>query len=401
MPIFKPFKGYRPNVSEAKRFASLPFDSVSKLDFSSYSVSESQFLKVTRPDLYFDISQKDSFHSFSKDLLSDLIESGDYIQDETENFYLYGLTSDAKSYYSIFGCLCLEDYQNGNIKVHEKTRDANVEDRFHHILDTGFHTEPVFGAIRYNLDIDLIINDCLFLDPDYDFVTSDGITHQFWRINNISKIKRIQQVFENDINSVYIADGHHRSAASLAVHEFLKNESRSTDASSMFLAAIFPMHQLHTNAYHRLLSTDGVETNVILEKVSCFFYVSISEQPYYPNDDSYLGLYLGNKWYILKYRNVINHSDVASSFNNSVIVNIFNVLNIQTSDKIEYISKLKDVEFLFSSADHTSGKVLFTLPSITPNKIFDLSDKGIILPPKSSWFDPKPRSGLVIHSLEL
>lgn len=398
MPLFKPFKGYRPKVSEAKRFASLPFDTVAFSDV--VSASESQFLKVTRPDLFSETVSVD-VHEKSKDALQYLIEAGDYLQDAEDSFYLYGLTANAKSYYGLVGCISVDDYKTGSIKRHELTCNAKVQDRLSHILTTGFHTEPVFGAIRYNLDVDLIINDCLFLDPDFDFVTSDGVTHQFWRITNQSKIKRFQDVFENDVESIYIADGHHRCAASVAAYDSLSVSGHHTHDSSRFLAVVFPMHQLQSQPYHRIISLNNDKHISLLDELSEYFDVIPSEKPFYPSNPMQLGLCFDFIWYQLTYKSQNMPGDPASVFNLTVLSRVLGVNDIQDTELVEYISKIADVDHMLADPSGMAGKAFFTLPALSVQRIFDLSDAGVMLPPKSTWFDPKPRSGLVIHSLDL
>lgn len=398
MPIFKPFKGYRPVASEAKKFASLPFDCVSASDVAS--ASESQFLKVTRPDLFSENSQ-DDIYALSQKALMQLIESGQFLQDKQESFYLYGLTADAKSYYGIIGCLSVDDYKSGTLVQHELTRRVKVEDRKEHILKTGFHTEPVLGAIRYNLDVDLIINDCLFLDPEFDFVTSDGVTHQFWTITNPSKIKRLQSVFANEINSVYIADGHHRCAASVAAFDSLKSIGNDSAESHCFLAAVFPMHQLLNKPYHRLITVGVDRAKGFVAEISQFFDLVLVTDPFYPKELSQLGMLVDSLWYQLTYKTPTIVTNPATTFNEAIISELLKIASVQDADNIMYVGKPEDIQSVLANKSELEGQVFFTLPALPAQKIFDLSDAGAQFPPKSTWFEPKPRCGLVIHSLDI
>lgn len=397
MPLFKPFKGYRPKASEAKRFASLPFDSVTSNDVPS--VSESQFLKVTRPDLFNETLSSD-VNAQSKEALHHLIATGEYIQDADESFYLYGLTADAKSYYGLVGCLSVEDYKNGRLKYHELTRNVRANDLVGHIINTGFHTEPVFGSIRYNLDVDLIINDCLFLDPEFDFVSADGVTHQFWRISNPSKIKRLKDVFANDVESIYIADDN-RCAASVAVFDLLSVNDQNSDGSSVFLASVFPMHQLQGKPYHRIISLQKDKESALIDLLAVQFDVFPSEKPFFPTDQVQVGLYINSSWYQLKYKTHQKTADPVTAFNETVVLGVLLIENIQDAEKNGCVSSVGNIDVLLSNPSELEGKAIFTLPALSVQQIFDLSDAGIILPSKSTWFDPKPRSGLVIHSLDI
>jgi len=396
MPIFKPFRAFRPVASEAKKMASRPFDVVRQGEADSENEEGlSQFLKVTKPEMFDKALTASECYEASKTALDGFIRDAVLKQDEKDCFYLYGQTIEDHSQYGIIGCLSTDDYKNGLIKQHELTQVDKVADRVNHILKTGFHTEPVFTAVKDNLDLDLIIQDTLLVDPEYNFVTSDGVTHQFWPIVNEAKLRRLQYVFEHDISSVYIADGHHRSAAANIVANELKS-----DVAKLFPVAVFPMKQLKLKGYHRLVALGDLSVSDLLEKLSISFAVVGTEgRPVFPSDQENIGLFVGGRWYKLsipdKFDKVI---DVASLFNDAIVRDVFGIKDVRTTARIEYFGSQKQVNNLVEDERLVDGKAFFTLCPLDMSLLFKLSDEGCILPPKSTWFEPKLRSGLFLHS---
>lgn len=397
MPVFKPFRAFRPSTENAKMFASRPFDVVKQAEADSENEKGlSQFLKVTRPELFKENLSTEACHEESKQALDTFINSSLLAQDEKECYYLYGQTLGDRTQYGIIGCISTDDYKNGLIKQHELTQVEKVSDKVNHIIKTGFHTEPVFTAVEDNLDLELIIQDCLFIEPEYNFVSSDGITHQFWPIVNEAKIRRLQYVFENDISAIYIADGHHRSAAASIVANEL-----GTETSKLFPAAVFPMKQLQLKGYHRLVEMDEMSIEVLLDKLRINFTVQeTGSAAVYPADQKSFGLFAGGVWYKLTVSKLPEGvSEASSVFNRLIATDIFAVENIRTSNKIEYVGGRSQVEAIVSGERDIKNEVLFTLCPLDISLLFKLSDAGYILPPKSTWFEPKLRSGLFLHSL--
>lgn len=399
MPLFKPFKAYRPEASEVKKFASLPSDFVSQNLSVSNNDSESLFVQATCPELFNKDLSQSSCLAASKEAIAKLIETGHYSQETQECFYLYGLTYNSQSHYGIVGCLATESYLDGSVKLSEHKQAENIGSRLKQIVTTGFDTEPVLATIKYNLDVDLIINDCLFLDPEFDFVTPDGVTHQVWVVSNQSKIRRLQQVFNQDITTVFIADSYMRATPSVDSKDLSKESHSGLDVPSSFMIAVFPENQLQSKAYHRIISISDIIYRDVLNLLSNDFEISKSEVPYYPQAENQIGLCIGKTWYVLKYSNSQRITDQFALFNEIVVSKILQISREEESLAIEYVRGPIDENQLLG-AELSKQKLAFTLPAVGAQSLFNLSDKGHVFPYRSTWFEPILRTGLVFNSLE-
>ncbi len=415
MSIFKPFKGFRPKKEHVNKVASRPYDVLNSEEARvEVEGNPHSFLHVVKPevDLPKDVDlHSDVVYNKAKSNLEKLIQDGMFVQDEKAYFYVYAQTMFGKTQYGIVGCSGVADYMNNVIKKHELTRPDKEEDRMNHVRVANANAEPVFFTYPDNAKIDEIVNKTIKGDAEYDFTTEDGVGHHFWVINNADDVKNIETIFDKEVKFQYVADGHHRTAAAALVgNERKKNNPnhKGDEEYNFFLSVIFPASQLTIIDYNRVIKDlNGMSKDEFIEKLSKSFKVEEKgAEEYKPNALHNFSMYIEGKWYSLtandntyKEDDPIGVLDV-TILTNEVLEPLLDIQDLRRSQRIDFVGGIRGLGELKKRVDSGEMKVAFALYPVTMNQLIDIADNDKIMPPKTTWFEPKLRSGLVFHSLD-
>ena len=415
MAILKPFRGLRPPKDIVKDLASRPYD---VLDSKEARVEAKDnlysFLRVVKPeielpedtDLYSRQVYDKALENFKK-----FQENGWLKKDETANFYIYAQTWGRKIQYGIVGCAGVEDYLNEVIKKHELTRPDKEEDRMKHVRIVNANAEPVFFSYNAVPEIDNIVKEITLNSlPEYDFVADDGFGHKFWVIENRQTVERLEKLFA-EVPSFYVADGHHRTAAAALVGNEKKMQNPNhtgNEEYNFFMAVLFPDNQLTIIDYNRVVKDlNGLSKEEFLTRLEKIFEVKEKgTEEYKPDRLHNFSMYLDGKWYELDARegtyddnDPIGVLDV-TILSKHVLDNILGIKNLRTDKRIDFVGGIRGLGELKKRVDSGEMEVAFALYPVTMKQLTDIADTGNIMPPKTTWFEPKLRSGLVVHSLE-
>ena len=415
MAILKAFKGYRPLAEYAARIASRPYDVLSSEEAREEAKDNPlSFLHVIKPeiDLHPGISlYAPEVYRKGKENLEKLIRDGILVQDDEEYLYIYAQTMWEKTQYGLVGCAGVLDYINNVIRQHELTRPEKEEDRKTHVRTTNFNAEPVFFAYPPHQEIDDIISKEASGTPIYDFVANDGIRHQLWIIRDRGKINRLIELFETDIPFTYVADGHHRTAAAALVgNERRHNNPGHTghEEYNYFLAVHFPSNQLRIIDYNRVIKDlNGLDPAAFIEKLrSSFTLEEKGTEIYKPSKLHNFSMYLDGKWYSLTARlGTYNNSDPigvldVTILSEHILAPVLDITDLRKSKRIDFVGGIRGLEELKRQVDSGAMKVAFALYPVSMEQLMDIADTENIMPPKTTWFEPKLRSGLVLHCLD-
>lgn len=409
MAVIRPFKGIRPIKELANKIAALPYD-VMDSDEAREMVKGNpySFLHVDTAeiDLPNDIdAYDDRVYEKAKENLDKMIEKGYYIEDEKPKFYIYRQVMKGRSQVGLVGCASIDDYTNNIIKKHELTREDKEIDRINHVYKCEAHTGPIFLTYRANKNISNIINEWMKKEPVYDFKSEDGVSHTVWIIEDECIVNKISELFKS-VEYLYIADGHHRSASAVKVGHIKRaeNEEYTGDEEfNYFLSISYPDSELEVLDYNRTVKDlNGLSKEEFLNKVSENFIVTKSNEQVKPKEKHTFGMYLEKQWYLLEARNgIFNPDDPVDQLDVSILQNnllkpILGIDDPRKSKRIKFVGGIRGLRELERRAD-TDMKVSFSMYATTTDDIMDIADSGRIMPPKSTWFEPKPRSGLFIH----
>lgn len=415
MAVVKPFRGYRPQKQYVKEIASRPYDVLNTEEAREEAKGHPySFLHVVKPEI--DLPEtvdhySDEVYTKGKDNLSKLISEGVLFQDPEKYYYIYAQTMNCKTQYGIVGCASVDDYLNDVIKKHELTRPAKEEDRKNHIRVTNFNAEPVFFTYPDNQTINSIVDKKIQEIPEYDFETDDKVRHQFWVINNRDDVKRIEEAFRMEVPYTYVADGHHRTAAAAHVGEERRkaNPNHTGDEEyNYFLAVHFPSSQLNIIDYNRVVTDlNGLTPADFLEKLSTSFDISKKGKTIYrPQHLHECSMYLEGEWYSLEAKKgTYNDDDPIRSLDVTVLSEyvlepLLDIKDLRNSDRIDFVGGIRGLEELMCRVDSGEMAVAFALYPVSMKQLLDIADSGKIMPPKTTWFEPKLRSGLIIHELD-
>lgn|SRR5690554_794820 len=416
MAKVKAFKGLRPPVEIADKLATLPYDVMNSAEARVMAKgNEVSLLRVTKAEI--DLAEGIDEHS--QEVYDKVVENFQMfkdkkwlVQDNEPKLYIYAQTMDGRTQYGIVGCTHIEDYFNNKIKKHELTRKDKEDDRMIHVNITNANVEPVFFTYPAHKEIDQIVGNIVNNEkPIYDFVAKeDGFGHHFWVINDQKTVKRIEEIFENEIPNLYVADGHHRTAAAARVGlERKANNPNHTgeEEYNYFMAVIFPDNQLKIIDYNRVVkdlnNLTEDEFKAKLEKV--FDLELMGKEIYAPEKLHEFSMYLSGNWYKLTAKpgtfddnDPIGVLDV-TILSNLVLDQILDIKDLRTSKRIDFIGGIRGLGELSRRVDSGEMKVAFALYAVSMQQLIDIADTGNIMPPKTTWFEPKLRSGLVIHEL--
>lgn len=409
MAVIKPFKAIRPIKELAEKIAALPYDVMSS-DEARRMVKDNpySFLHVDRAEVDLPINidvYSDEVYEKAKNNLDNMIDKGYYEEDDENYFYVYRQSMKGRSQVGLVGCASIDDYNNNIIKKHELTREEKEVDRIKHLHKCKAHTGPIFLTYRENKEISSIINDWILKEPIYDFTSEDGNQHTVWIINDDKVVKRIRELFEK-VNYLYIADGHHRTASAERVGQIEREENKNykgNEEFNYFLSIVYPDSELEVLDYNRTVKDlNGLTEKEFLDKVSAKFIINKKDKEVKPNKKHSFGMYLNKQWYLLEARegifnpkNPVEQLDV-SILQNNLLKPILDIEDPRTSKRIEFIGGIRGLKELEKRAD-TDMKVSFSMYPTTIEDIMNIADSKMVMPPKSTWFEPKPRSGLFLH----
>lgn len=409
----KPFKGLRPPKEIVKQVASRPYDVLNSEEAAKEAEgNEKSLYHIIKPEIDFppgkdehdeDVYDKavENFTKFRK--------KGWLIQDDKEIYYLYAQTMNNKTQYGLVLCANVEDYMGGKIKKHELTRHDKEEDRMKHVRINDANIEPVFFSYPDNIEINRIVDRVAAKQPEYDFVADDGVGHHFWLIDDDVDIEQITKNF-SEIPAMYIADGHHRTAAAALVGaEKAKNNSahRGDEEYNYFMAVCFPASQLTIIDYNRLVTDlNGYTPEQFLQKLENYFLVkptgSEIQKPEYPKQFS---IYLEGRSYSVGAKDgvYLNNDPIGSLdvtiISNLILDDILGIRDMRRDKRIDFVGGIRGVDELKRRVDSGEMALAIALYPVSMEQLMDIADTGNIMPPKTTWFEPKLRSGLVIHLL--
>ena len=412
MAQIRPFKAYRPCQGMEKRIAALPYDVYNREEACEVvKKNPDSFLAVDRAETQFGEevdTYADCVYEKADQMLREKILEGKFVQDPTPCFYLYELTMDGHSQTGVVGCASIDDYRNNVIKKHENTRADKEEDRIRHVDTCSMQTGPIFLAYRAKEDLKEKIGELKKQAPVYDFVSEDGIGHRVWVIDNDSDVAMIEEAF-GKIPAIYIADGHHRCASAVKVG--LKRREQYPDYTgeeefNYFLSVIFPDEELRILDYNRVVKDlNGMDAATFLTRIEEYFAVEKKGQsPYRPMEKGTFGMYLENEWYGLSAKEEIKSEDAVEGLDVSLLQNdlldpILGIMDPKTDKRIDFVGGIRGLGELERRV-HTDMKVAFSMYPTSIAELFAVADAGRLMPPKSTWFEPKLRSGLFLHEIE-
>ncbi len=411
MVKIKPFKAVRPPREYAAEVASRPYDVLNSVEAKA-EATERSLLHIIKPEIDFDpIADEHSQPVYDKAVenFRRWREEGWLVQDDEERYYIYAQTMDGRTQYGLAMCCHFEDYLSGAIKKHELTRPDKEEDRMIHVNNQSANIEPVFFAYPANEEIDAIVKSIVENEePEYDFVAADGFGHHMWPVKDKAVNDRITEIFAS-IPALYVADGHHRTAAAARVgQERMKANPNHTGEEEYcyFLAVTFPDNQLAIIDYNRVVrDLNGLTPDELLEKLNESFTVECKgEEIYKPDALHNFSMYLEGKWYSLTAKegtyddnDPIGVLDV-TVLSDLVLDKILGIEDLRTSKRIDFVGGIRGLGELKRRVDSGEMKVAFALYPVSMKQLIDIADTGNIMPPKTTWFEPKLRSGVVIHT---
>jgi uncharacterized protein (DUF1015 family) len=414
MAIIKPFKGIRPPQNLVEKVASRPYDVLNSEEARAEAKGNPMSLyHIIKPEIDFEPGtdeHDEKVYAKAAENFSKFRANGWLVQDEVEKYYVYVQTMNGKTQYGLVVCANVDDYIKGNIKKHELTRRDKEEDRMKHVRVNNANIEPVFFAYPHQAELDALVAETIKGTPVYDFVApGDGFGHQFWIIDNADTIARITELFAA-IPSLYIADGHHRSAAAALVGIEKRNQNPNHTGSeeyNYFMAVCFPDNQLNIIDYNRVVKDlNGLSDEELLTKLSLNFDVELKgKDNYKPNKLHNFALYLSGDWYSLTAKagtyndnDPIGVLDVTIS-SNLILDELLGIKDLRSDKRIDFIGGIRGLGELKRRVDSGEMRVALALYPVSMKQLIDIADTGNIMPPKTTWFEPKLRSGLVIHEL--
>ena len=416
MAIVKPFRGLRPPKPIAKDLACLPYDVMNTEEARKMAKGkECSLLHITRSeiDLQPDVdTHSDQVYNKSVENFSKWQKNGWLVKDETPHFYIYAQTMNGRTQYGIVGCASVDDYLNGIIKKHELTRPDKEQDRMVHVRVNNANIEPVFFTYPAVREIDSIVDKIVTTEkPEYDFVAEDGFGHHFWVIKKQETNKLIEKLFAEKVPYTYVADGHHRTAAAALVGKEKRENNPShngTEEYNFFLAVHFPADQLQIIDYNRTIKDlNGLTSKELISRLEKGFIIEEKgTKTYKPKKLHNFAMYLEGKWFSLTAKPcAYNDTDPIGILDVTVLTNqilspILDIQDLRRSKRIDFIGGIRGLKELKKRVDTGEMKVAFALYPVSMDQLITIADSGNIMPPKSTWFEPKLRSGLAIHLLD-
>lgn len=411
MADIRPFRAYRPKAGLERKIAALPYDVYNREEACAVvRENPESFLAIDRAETQFD-NGVDTYapevYEKAKSMLRGQIAEGRFVQDAVPCYYLYEQMMDGRSQTGIVACASIDDYCNHVIKKHENTRADKEQDRIRHVDICNMQTGPIFLAYRANDILREIVADTKEEKPVYNFTSEDGIGHRVWVIDDVECIESIYEAFA-ELPSVYIADGHHRCASAVKVG--LKRRQEFPDYTgeeefNYFLSVLFPDEELHIMDYNRVVKDlNGFTAQEFIDKLyACFEVEKVGTEPYCPVRKSTFGMYLEEEWYCLTAKeSIVSHDAVkgldVSLLQDYLLAPILGITDPKNDKRIDFVGGIRGLKELERRV-HTDMKAAFSLYPTSIEELFAVADAGLLMPPKSTWFEPKLRSGLFLHDI--
>lgn len=413
MAQIKPFMAVRPVEELADRVAALPYDVYNRQEAKKEVEREPlSFLKIDRAETQFP-DEVDTYdpcvYQKAAELLAQMKKDGVYVSDHDNVYYIYRLTMNGRAQTGIVACASVDDYLENVIKKHENTREEKEQDRIRHVDTLSAQTGPIFLAYRSREEINRVVSSVMEKEvPLYDFTAVDGISHTVWKISAADQVKTIQDTFAG-IDDIYIADGHHRAASAVKVGVKRRQEHPGYDGTeefNYFLSVLFPDDQLMIMDYNRVVrDLNGLSTEDFLKKTGEIFKVSeLGEKAQPPQRKGQFTMYLEGQWYLLEAsEGMLAEPDAVKSLDVSLLQEyllepVLGIHDPRTDDRIDFVGGIRGLEEL-ERRTQTDMKVAFAMYPTSIAELFAVADAGLLMPPKSTWFEPKLRSGLFIHEI--
>lgn len=410
MPIVRPFKSIRPNQEVVSRVAALPYDVYNRKEACEVVAKEPlSFLAIDRAETQFPAevsTYAPEVYDKARQMLDDAIKQGIFVTDEKAYYYIYELTMNGKSQTGIVACSSIDDYQNNIIKKHENTREEKEQDRIRHVDTTNAHTGPIFLAYRAVDTINEVVSRVKMEEALYDFTCEDGVRHAVWVIQGEEDAETISEAFTN-VPCTYIADGHHRCASAVKVGLKRREENpgyTGEEEFNYFLSVLFPDEQLYIMPYNRTVKDlNGYSKEEFLSVIGEKFIIETRDSAVEPEQKGTFGMYLDKQWYLLTAKEEILSDDPVQGLDVSVLQDhllgpVLGIGDPRTDSRIDFIGGIRGVGELERrvSEDMT---VAFSMYATSIQELLAVADAGLLMPPKSTWFEPKLRSGIFIHRL--
>lgn len=415
----KPFAALRPPKELVEEVASRPYDVMNSAEAAA-EAGEKSLLHITRPEIDFEpFVDEHSSQAYSKAVenFSRWRENGWLRQDESENYYVYAQTMDGRVQYGLVLCAHIDDYANGTIKKHELTRKEKEDDRMVHVRIQNANIEPVFFAYKESAAIDAVVGKYIAGEPEYDFVAADGFGHRFWVVDDPEDVAELTEAFAS-VDAFYVADGHHRTAAAARVGAEKRAGNEAHDGEeeyNWFMAVAFPDNQLKIMDYNRVVrDLNGHTPEQVLSLLSTDFEIAElgteeerkeAEGGFAPVSLHEFSMYLDGKWYSLKaMEGRCDDSDPVgvldvTLLSERVLDRILGIKDLRRDKRIDFVGGIRGLGELAGRVDSGEMKIAFALCPVSMKQLIDIADSGKIMPPKTTWFEPKLRSGLAIHLL--
>ncbi|MCF8339502.1 MAG: DUF1015 family protein [Chitinophagaceae bacterium] len=406
MAKISPFSALRPTIALAPLVASRPYDVLNSEEARQEVANNPySFLHVTKSeiDLHPEVnSYSEAVYLKAKENIELLHASGSLFKEEQPAYYIYQLIMGEINQTGLVCVSSVDDYNNNIIKKHEFTRPDKENDRINHIRITGAQTGNVFLAYKNDNAVDTLINQWKTThQPAYDFIADDGISHTIWVVNDAETVDTITELFEKNIPCTYIADGHHRAASAAKVREALGENA--TPAASWFLTTLFPSNQLKIMDYNRVVKDlNGLSVDAFLSAVEADFTITKSATPVAPSSLHEFGLYCDNQWYILTAKENTYTNDPIGILDVTILQNnlfdkILGIKDQRTDKRIDFVGGIRGLKALEDRVNSEEMAAAFSLYPVSIQQLFDIADSGNVMPPKSTWFEPKLRDGLLTH----
>jgi uncharacterized protein (DUF1015 family) len=405
MAIIKPFNALRPKTEIAGQLASKPYDVLNSEEArAEVKGNPFSFLHITKSEIDLpegiDIHSPDVYNKAKENLLKFINKDEILFREEKPCYYIYQLTMQGKSQTGLVCVSSVQDYFDDVIKKHELTRPEKEKDRIDHMRTLDAQTGNVFLAYRDVMEVNALINGWKTTQkPVYDFTSSDGIQHTIWIIDRDIVVNSITQLFNTNVPFTYIADGHHRAASAAKVSKLLPGN----EEAKYFLTTIFPASQLAILDYNRVVKDlDGLSAEKLIARLQDDFFITLSSEPVKPSQLHEFGMYLEGQWYILSSRKGTFSNDPVgvldvTILSDNILSKILDIKDQRTDKRIDFVGGIRGLGELEKRVDSGEMKVAFSLFPVTIEQLFSIADSGKVMPPKSTWFEPKLRDGLLTH----